>query len=216
MKLVLASQSPWRKKLLSWLEIPFEVEVSEVDEAVYEVDEPDALVASLAAAKAEAVAKRLDESQVFGGDEAERYLVIGADTVIVSEEVVLGKPKDRQAARETIQALVGKVHEVWTGVCVVDSASNERRVEVERTRVTFRHMSDEEVESYLKTEEWKGKAGAYQILGHMSEYLVDLQGSMTSVVGLPLITTRALLEEFGMGVGLELEQLLLEKIGYPS
>ncbi len=209
MKLVLASESKWRKELLEWLELEFEVMPSGFDEKLVECEEPEELVATLAAAKAREVAGRVEEA-----------VIIGADTVIVlevaRESEIIGKPKDIDEAREILKKLRGKTHQVFTGVAVIDSVSQDMRVEVERSQVSFTSFSDKQLEEYLETGESLGKAGAYQVTGEAEVLVADVAGSITSVIGLPLVTAAEMLEEFGVSVLVPVERTILDKTGRPS
>lgn len=206
---ILASGSEWRRELLGWLEIPFVVEESGFDERSVEESDPEALVGTLAVAKARAVAGRLNEG-----------LVIGSDTVVAlgeeEETEIIGKPKDLEEAREILEKLRGRAHKVYTGVAVVEVETGEIRVEVVESEVSFRDYSDKELEAYLESGESIGKAGAYQITGGASRLVEDVVGSVTSVVGLPLIETAALLEEFGVMIPVRVAQVIADKTGYLS
>lgn len=215
MKLILASGSERRKELLSWLEIPFEVIESGIDETVYPDEEPSELVARLAVAKAHEVAKQwtVDSGQLAEND---GIIVIGADTVVTVDDLIIGKPNNRKHAEEIIGKLSGKTHEVWTGVCVVDPLTGERKVETEVTRVTIRQISDKELKKYLDSNEWVGKAGGYAIQGKMGQYITDLAGSYTNVVGLPLLVLQDLLESLGTVVEVEVREEIRKRTGRES
>jgi septum formation protein len=214
MKLILASGSEWRKRLLSLLEIPFRVRESGVDEEGYLIDEPDDLVGTLAAVKAEAVVALLEEERVFGGED-EGFVVVGADTMIVAEGEIIGKPEHRAHAKEIIGKLASKTHEIWTGVCVVNDLG-EKRVEVEKSTVRFLPMSVEQIERYLDSKEWEGKAGGYQLQGAIEPYVAEVEGSTTNVIGLPMVTLVDMLEEVGVVVEVEMRRVLEENLGCVS
>lgn len=210
MKLILASESEWRKRLLSWMQIAFETRVSGVDETQYTTEDADELVAMLATAKAEKVA------EPFKGDDGEQVLVVGADTVIAFQGVIIGKPTDRQHARDMIGMLQGRTHDVYTGVCVINVATGERRVEVEVSQVTFDQMSEIEIERYLDTKQWQGKAGGYQILGAISPYVKQVKENVTNVIGLPLGLLQQMFAELGIDVEVSLRQVIEQETGYES
>lgn len=215
MRLILASGSPWRQTLLSWLEIPFSLTVSGVNERAYDVTNPEELVSMLSVAKARAVSDQVLREQLI--DEAEgRVLVLGADTVIVVDGEIIGKPVNRRDAWMIMNKLKNKTHSVFTGICLMEPDTGDTQVEVEETKVRFRDFTDKELETYLDTKDWEGKAGAYQILGAVRDFVADIEGSVTNVIGLPLITTAAMLEEANIPVEANLEGLLEQKIGYPS
>jgi septum formation protein len=212
MKLILASGSEWRKELLAWLELPFEVVESGVEEAIYQDEEASEAVARLALSKAETVMKKMADLRLkLEG----AMVVVGADTVINVGNQIIGKPADRGEAKRIIQQLAGKTHEVWTGLAVIDDLED-RRVEVEKTLVTFKPMTEAEVEKYLDTREWEGKAGGYQVQGAISKHIIDIQGSYTNVIGLPLLVIQDTLESLGGGVGVDVAEVIRGKTGYES
>jgi septum formation protein len=214
MKIILASESEWRRELFSWLELPFEVMVSKVDEELEEWEEADEMVATLAAMKARAIGKKLIEQRVFGADDEEGFLVVGADTTICVDGEIIGKPLDRQDAKNIIQKLAGRKHEVWTGVCLFNTDTEDQLVEVEKTDVVFREIGEAELERYLTSNEWQGKAGGYQIQGAIKPFVKDVKGSYTNVIGLPLLTLVYLFEQWGVYVDQNVVMMLENKLGY--
>lgn len=212
-RIVLASASPRRKELLSWLGLRFDVRESGFDESVVEFDEPEELVEVLAGEKARKVMQQIrSELGNTGG------VVVGADTVVAIEEggciKVLGKPKDNNEAREMLELLRGKVHVVWTGVAVMNMDTEELRVESVSSEVEFRNFSDKELDEYLASGEAMGKAGAYAIQGLAGKFVSSVSGSYTNVVGLPLKTLAGMLEEMGVRVGKNVEAEIYGRTGY--
>ena len=171
--IVLASASPRRRDLLSQLVSEFEVVVSEVDEDMLTTSDPRQTAESLAVAKAQAVQALRPES-----------VVIGADTVVALGDVQLAKPVDAGDAIRMLTMLSGRTHVVLTGCCVASPV----RVEsfVEETMVSFRPLSNEEIEEYVATGEPMDKAGAYAIQGGAFSFVEATQGSKSNVIGLPL------------------------------
>ncbi len=171
MKLVLASRSPRREKLL--LEAGYDVDVqpADVDECRLECESPRAYVLRLARAKAAAV-------------EFPRKVVIGADTVVLIDGLVLGKPTDRSDATRMLGLLAGRTHTVLSGVAVI--CDGDVLDGVEETRVTFAPLEMQEIVWYASTGEPDDKAGAYGIQGIGSRFIERIEGSYTNVVGLPL------------------------------
>lgn len=184
-RVVLASTSPRRRDLLGRLGLVPEVRPVEVDETPRDAEDAHDLVLRLAAAKAEAGAR---------GDDAE--VVLAADTVVVLDGVVLGKPRDPDHARTMLTALAGRTHEVVTGVAAVRGRER-RRVRV-TTAVTFRSLSRLEIDWYLATGEPVDKAGSYALQGAGAVLVRSLTGSDTNVVGLPLAETVTVLRELGV------------------
>ena len=183
--LILASASPRRAELLRQLGLRFQVQPADIDETIGKNESPEDYVRRLAVEKAEAI------SLVSEG------VVLGADTVVVHRNQILGKPHNPQGAREMLRALSGTWHEVYTGTALVTDAT---RSSVTRTKVKFKAISDREVERYLETEEPFDKAGAYGIQGIGSLFVERIEGSYSNVMGLPLYETEALFLESGESV----------------
>ncbi len=178
----LASASPRRRELLTRAGYDFVVIPSEIDEQRWPEEAPRDYVQRLAIAKAEAVAAENPER-----------VVLGADTVVVVDGDVLGKPVDDAEASEMLLRLSGRVHEVLTGVAVVTSES--RRVAVESTLVTLTRLDPRTIDWYVATGEPLDKAGAYGVQGIASRFVERIEGSYTNVVGLPVALTARLLGE---------------------
>lgn len=193
MKLILASSSPRRRELLSGLGLSFDVISSDVDESFEPGTKPVDVVKELARRKAFAVA-----NQVKG--EHSRTLVIGADTIVVHQNQILGKPKDEHEAIQMLKSLQGNTHEVWTAVCVVQISDLTSKTEAECTQVEFVPLTDEEVQQYVQTGEPMDKAGAYGIQKIGALLVAGIEGDYFTVVGLPVRKTAALLKEFGVDV----------------
>ena len=183
--LVLASASPRRHKLLSYLELPFVIDPSTVDEPSHSAPTPSALAGILARAKAADVAAR------HGG-----AVVIGADTLVDLDGQVLNKPRDREDAVRMLSLLTGRTHRVHTGIAVVRGSV--RLSEVVTAGVTLRAASLAQIEGYVATGEPLDKAGAYAAQGLGAALVERVEGSYLCVVGLPLLALRALLREIGI------------------
>ena len=181
MSLVLASRSPRRAELLTRAGYEFVVIPADVDESTRVGESPTNLVKRLARMKVAAVAELRPEA-----------VVLGADTVVVDREVVLGKPTDKNAAAAMLCRLSGRTHEVWTGVAL--SAAGQSWDEVASTRVVFRELDDDDISWYLASGEMFGKAGGYAIQGLASRFVTRIEGSYTNVVGLPISVVDNLLQ----------------------
>jgi len=189
MEIILASQSPRRKEILSLLDIPFKIMVSDADETQDESLPPYFIAESLSLKKAAAVAKNITTDA----------LVIGADTIVVSDGKILGKPKDDTDAFNMLASLSGKWHEVISGVTVLHTKSAESKSFYVKTRVHFAKLSDEEIKDYINTKEPRDKAGAYGIQGKGSKFVTEIEGDYFNVVGLPLSELyRVLKKDFGL------------------
>ena len=171
--LILASKSPRRKELLKQIGIPFVVVVSDAEEVSGNSWTPAALVVENAKRKARAVAEKYPDSPV-----------LGADTVVSSEGKIFGKPKDKDEARKMLTALSGKMHEVTTGLALINR--NEIRTTSVTTKVFFDTMTKADIDAYIATEEPMDKAGAYAIQGKAARFIEKIEGSYSNVVGLPL------------------------------
>ena len=187
-RLVLASASPRRADLLRQLGVPFEVIPSEIEEA-WPPRPPRDAVAALALAKARAVARGLISA-----------VVLGADTAVVLEGEVFGKPESPEDARRMLRALRGREHQVITGVALVEAPSGREATAAVVTRVLMREYSEDEIEAYVASGEPFDKAGAYAVQAAGGALVADVIGCYTNVVGLPITTTRRLLEGSGLSI----------------
>ena len=183
MNLILASQSPRRKELLSLYTTDFTVCVSDFDESAVTADTPAHLVEQLARGKCLAVAK-----------DHPGAVVIGCDTVVDVQGEVFGKPHSVEDAKRMLRALSGAAHEVHTGVCISDGKRTESFVD--SCRVTFFPLSEAEIDAYAATKEPYDKAGAYAIQGRAALWLDAIEGDYYTIMGLPLSRTVRLLEQF--------------------
>ncbi|HEV3118524.1 MAG TPA: Maf family protein [Gemmataceae bacterium] len=173
MPLILASASPRRSELLRNAGIPFKVEPAHVPEEASPGETPLIYAQRLAREKASAVFQRHSNAAV-----------LGADTVVVADEHLLEKPRDREDAVRMLRLLSGRTHQVITGVCLIARAFE--RTEVEVTQVTFSRLSDDEIAGYVRTGEPMDKAGAYAIQGMASRWVERIEGCYFNVVGLPV------------------------------
>ena len=190
-KIILASASERRKDILSQVGISYEVMPSSIDEDAIQADTPAALVEALSAAKAEDIAERLTKN----------FVIIGADTVVVNDNIILGKPSDEAEAAKMLQMLQGNRHEVYTGVTLI-SVSPEGKGLIDtfhvRTIVDMIPMTAAQIDAYIKTGEPMDKAGAYGIQGRGAAYIQDIAGDYYNVVGLPISTVLARLANMGI------------------
>jgi septum formation protein len=184
MQLVLASASPRRAELLRTAGYTFDVRPADVDETPRPAESPATYVLRVARDKAVAAAARIDpaENDVW---------ILAADTVVVVDGQILGKPSDDADARRMLTMLSGAVHEVLTAVVVRHAGSE--TCEVVSTRVRFTELSTAEIDWYVRTGEPDGKAGAYAIQGVGSRFIDRIEGSWSNVVGLPVATVYRML-----------------------
>ena len=195
-KLILASQSPRRAEILTTVGWEFEAIAANIDETRFPTEDALTYVTRLAQTKAETVAKQT----ALGG------LVLGADTVVVIDEEILGQPQDDADARRMLSLLSGKWHQVVTGVALVRKGDGSQiMVDHQTTRVLFAEFSREHIDWYISTGEPRGKAGAYAIQGKGALLIKEIQGDYFNVVGLPIRLVYELIgkcsEQWAVGSG---------------
>lgn len=183
-KLILASASPRRRELLAQAGFTFDVITANVPELRKAGEDPIRFVTRLAREKAEAVV----ESNQIPCD----TMVLGADTIVLVDEEVLGKPNDAADAARMLRLLSGRTHQVITGVCILKGRERQRAAEV--TFVRFNSLSDQEIEDYISTGEPLDKAGAYAIQGRAGRWVPRIHGCYFNVVGLPLALVSSMIE----------------------
>ena len=172
MKLILASQSPRRKALMALFGLPFAVQVADIDETMDPAKSPCDEVAGVSRRKAEAVSRGDDD------------IVIAADTVVVCQGKILGKPRDEADARRMLSLLSGRDHQVMTGMCVLRGEQCVTATEV--TDIHFRELSAAEIDAYIATGEPMDKAGSYGIQGGAALFAEKMVGDYYNVMGLPV------------------------------
>ncbi len=191
--LILASASPRRRELLARAGVRFEVSPADLAEDARPGEDARALAERLAAEKALHVAQRAGASP--------RRLVLGADTVVVLDDEILGKPDDAAHALAMLRRLAGRPHRVVTGVALVASDTLELRSTAVESRVVMRAAEERELRDYVATGESLDKAGAYAAQGRGRQFIVRIEGSESNVIGLPLDETLALLDAAGLDRG---------------
>lgn len=184
--IILASQSPRRKELLTQMGLSFRVVVSDIDEHMERPLSPHKLVEAISAEKARAV-------QPLTAPDA---LIIAADTVVVLDGTVLGKPTDEAHARQMLSLLSGREHQVYTGFTILQG--DHIHTQSEETFVTFRPLTEGEIAAYVSTGEPMDKAGAYGIQGLGSMLVQGIRGDYFNVMGLPVCALGQALEAFGL------------------
>jgi septum formation protein len=183
--LLLASASPRRLVLLRQIGVTFIVVPAHIDESHPPTERPNDYVRRMAFEKAETVRANGEH----------RYPVLGADTIVTIDDLILGKPTNMEHAREMLQRLSGRWHEVLSGVAIVADRSAVISV---RTRVKFRHIRPGEIAAYWASGEPQDKAGSYAIQGIGGVFVERIDGSYSNVVGLPLVETATLLDDFSI------------------
>ncbi len=187
---ILASQSPRRRQILEKQGIVFDVVVPDIDETPRLGERPRDLVRRLAATKAVNVGQRYPE-----------FAVIGADTVVAVDDMILGKPSNAAQARTMLQTLSGRSHDVYTGVAVWRECANQGAVVVAVAQIVFRSLSLGEIDHYIASGEPLDKAGAYAIQGAARDWVESYQGNLQTVIGLPGDVVVRLLRDANEPVG---------------
>lgn len=194
MKLILASASPRRRQLLEMLGVgELEIFPAKGEEKAPEGAGPGETVEALSMAKATEVFERRKAAGI-----AEKEIILAADTIVYSNGTILGKPHSSEEAAAMLRALSGKTHEVYTGLALL--TSEESLSGFERTKVTFRSISEEEIAAYIASGEPMDKAGAYGIQGKGSLFVQGIEGDYFNVVGLPLCYLGSMLKKIGVGL----------------
>ena len=190
MNLILASASPRRRELLTQVGVRFTIAVSDVEEVIEDGLSPELQVQSLALQKAQAVAAQYQEG-----------LVLGADTVVVDNHRLLGKPHSTAEATAMLRSLSGKWHQVMTAVALVDAGNHQHTwTSVEITNVKFRDLTEDDIAAYVATGESMDKAGAYGIQGYGALLVERIEGCYNNVVGLPLQLVAKGLRNWGINL----------------
>ncbi len=188
LQLYLASTSPRRRELLQQMGLVFTTLSIDIDEQKKEFESPRDFVSRMALEKARAGWQHRQRT--------ESLPVLGSDTVVVVDEEIYGKPRDRQHAMDMLTRISGRCHQVITAVALVHESM--QAVELNCSQVCFRALSEQEMHAYWQTGEPLDKAGAYAIQGLAAQFICDLRGSYSGVMGLPLYETVELLADFGV------------------
>ena len=198
-EIVLASASPRRRAMLQEIGVAHRVAPAAVDDGQLSQGDgvsPRQWVAALAYLKAISSARTIEDEAIDA-----QMVVVGADTVCVHDGEILGQPEDRDHAKAMIEMMSNATHEVLTGVALLDARLDEggrrREIFVDRSVVKVGALSDEQIESYLDSEQWQGKAGAYNITERLAAgWPIEFKGDETSIVGLPMTRTLERISRF--------------------
>ncbi len=188
MAIILGSQSPRRRELLEKLDLPFTILTADIDETVRPELTPAQAVADISARKAAAILRQASEDD----------LVITADTIVVLDGQIMGKPHSPEEAEQMLSSLSGRTHQVYTAVTLHSHARQKTKVAC--TQVTFRPLDPTEIRAYIASGEPMDKAGAYGIQGRGAVLVSHLEGDYFNVMGLPLCTLCRMLRSFGVKV----------------
>lgn len=188
-RLILASSSPRRKILLEQLGVQFEIVTSSISEKVDKNLIPEEVAKSLAYQKAYDVASKMNSG-----------LILGLDTIVVIDNNILGKPKDSSDIYNMLEQLSGKVHQVITGVCLINATDKSFLLDSDVSYIKMRDISRDEIGQYIKSEEPFEKAGSYAIQGLGAVFVEDIKGSYSGIVGLPIFKVYKMLKHYGIDV----------------
>jgi len=187
MRLILASASPRRVELLARLGLtPDAIDPADIDEAPLKAERPRDYARRIAVEKAAVIAARHPGS-----------VVLAADTVVAAGQQILPKAEDESQARSCLVMLSGRRHRVLSAVCLIDT-NGKQSLRLSETILAFKRLSAREIDAYIASDEWRGKAGGYAVQGYAESFVRMLSGSHSSVMGLPLFETRALLVSAGL------------------
>ncbi|EQK47800.1 MULTISPECIES: Maf family protein [Paraclostridium] len=175
MNIILASGSPRRKEILENTNLKFSVITSDIDERIFENEEPIQLVLRLAFEKCMSVAQNNPSD-----------LVIGADTIVVLDNEILGKPKNEEEAFNTLSKLSNREHQVITGMSIVNLENEKKIVDYAISNVKFKKLTDQDIKDYISTKECLDKAGSYGIQGYGALLVEEIKGDYFNIVGLPI------------------------------
>lgn len=185
-KIILASSSPRREELLNRYSLNQVIFEPKIDEKYVDGEKPEQIAMALAFEKAYWVSEHFNEGEV----------IIAADTIVVLDDLILGKPKDEIDAFRMLSLLNGKEHNVITGISIIETNSNKKIVDFELTTVRFRHLSEKQIKRYIQTKEPMDKAGSYGIQGYGQILVEKIDGCYSNVVGLPIGKLDYLLNRF--------------------
>jgi len=180
-KIILASKSIDRREILSRSKVPFGILATNVNEELYKTKIKDGfkLVQELAKQKALKAKERLIAKE-------KKAIIVAADTIVMLRDRIIGKAKSRDQALQILKSLQGETHNLITGVAVTQTSSSNLIIDYDSTLVEFLPLSNEEIRLYLKTNEWRGRAGAYSIMDKASIFIKSINGSPSNVIGLPM------------------------------
>lgn len=201
-RIILASTSPRRQEMLSWLGIDFTSVSPEIDESLIRHSDPQQLTMLLAVAKAEAVAKLNGES-----------IIIGSDAVVAFKNQIIEKPLDKKHQRELINMQKGKQAKVYSSICVIDAPKNKKVVRTLVTKYKMADLPDEKIESYIESGKGLDKAGGYGCQDEDGMFLAELEGCYTNLIGFPICEVANILKEFGVVITTDVKKIAEEKTG---
>lgn len=187
-KIILASKSPRRKRLLENIGLQFKIVPSNINENIAS-SSPREYAENLSLRKARKVAQKYKDA-----------IIIGADSIVVFKGEIIGKPSSVRNAREILRKLSGKKHLVITGFTVLDSKTNKSETKSVLSKVVFKKLTEKEINEYVKSREPMGKAGAYAVQERASVFIKKIEGDFFNIVGLPVFSLCRVLQKFGINI----------------
>ncbi|MCR5606821.1 MAG: Maf family protein [Treponema sp.] len=188
--IILASSSPRRQEILTKMNIPFTVMPSQIDESYPENLAHEKIPEYLAIEKLKVAQKNISK-------DLESFWILGADTLVLLDDKIYGKPEDQDYASDMMHELQGKTHTVVTGIVLFKGKKHSLSTRTSVNKVTFASMTDEEIDWYMGTGEWHGVAGGYRIQGQASCFIKSIEGTSSSIMGLPIFELYDMLKEQG-------------------
>lgn len=188
-QIILASKSPRRKHLLENIGLQFKIVPSNINEDLISVSSPKVYAEILSREKAKKVAEKYKDA-----------IIIGADSIVIFKGEIIGKPSSLKNAKEILRKLSGQKHKVITGFTVLDSKTNKLVTKSVLSYVTFKKLSEDEINAYAKAKESMGKAGAYAIQEKAGVFIEKVEGDFFNVVGLPIFALCKVLQEFDINI----------------
>lgn len=185
MDIILASASPRRKEILENTNLKFHIIKSDIEERILKEESPEQVAMRLSFEKCMNIASNHESS-----------LVIGADTIVVLDDMILGKPKDKDEAYFMLKKLSNRVHQVITGISLINLEGNKKIIDYVVSNVKFKDLSEEDIKDYIQTNESLDKAGAYGIQGYGALLVEEIKGDYFNIVGLPISKISDLLKEY--------------------
>lgn len=201
-KIILASTSPRRKEMLSWLGIDFVSLSPDVDEFSLRSSDPGELTRMLAEAKAEAIARTNKDS-----------IVIGSDAIVAFEGQLIEKPRDKKHQKELIHMQKGKAAEVYCSICVIDIKANKKIVRTKITKYRMFDLPDEKIEAYIESGQGLDKAGGYGCQDENGMFLEEFEGCYTNLIGFPICEVAEALKEMGVDIKMDTKKVSQQKTG---
>lgn len=190
-KIILASTSPRRKDILHQIGLDFDIIPSSYEEDMSLSKTPEDLVQYLAEQKGKVVAQQQNTTAA---------VIISSDTIVAIDGNILGKPQSREEAKNMLRLISNRTHDVYSGVCVIDTETNDQTVFYSSAKITMRELSEEEIEAYIETGEPMDKAGAYGIQGMGGMFIQSIEGDYYAIVGLPIEQLVLVLRQYGIEI----------------